>query len=136
MLIDENLNWTVHINTICQEAKRKCARILNIFHTRDSVTMLTLFNSLVRSKLEYFCVVWSPCKKEIRYIGTIQRSFTKEIKGMKELNYWERLKRLNIKSLQRRREQLIIMEVFKIKNNINPNTINLKFKYHSRKASH
>ena len=53
------------------------------------------------------------------------------------MNYWERLKELEIRSLQRRREMLIIMHVFKIKINViklnvYPNTIDLNFKISNR----
>ena len=47
---------------------------------------------------------------------------------MKDHDYWTRLKLLSIMSLQRRREKLIIILVWKIKNGLAPNDINLEFK--------
>ena len=46
---------------------------------------------------------------------------------MKEHSYWERLEILQIKSLQRRREQLILLLVWKIKNGFTPNVVDLEF---------
>ena len=46
---------------------------------------------------------------------------------MKDLDYWARLKDLQIMSLQRRRERQILILVWKIKNNLIPNDINLEF---------
>ena len=46
---------------------------------------------------------------------------------MKELDYWNRLSRLNITSLQRRREQYIIIHIFKIINDMAPNDLNLEW---------
>ncbi len=46
---------------------------------------------------------------------------------MYNFDYWTRLKKLGIMSLQRRRERHIIILVWKIKNNIIPNDINLEF---------
>ena len=46
---------------------------------------------------------------------------------MDDLDYWERLAKLNISSLQRRREKLMIVSVWKIKNGMIPNDIELQF---------
>ena len=54
------------------------------------------------------------------------------IRGCKDLNYWERLKELNMMSLQRRRERCTLVHIFKIKAGIYPNTIDLSFKISSR----
>ena len=109
------------------------AWVLNTFFTREKEPMLTLFNSLIRSKLEFCCQVWSPYKKkDIARLEQIQRSFTFRIRGLKHLNYWERLKDLNIMSLQRRRERCILLHIFKIYTKVYPNTIDLEFKITSR----
>ena len=91
--------------------------------------MMTLFNSLVRSKLEYCCQLWNPFKmKHIVAIEQIQRKFTRKNHCMADHDYWTRLELLEIMSLQRRREKSIIILVWKIKNNRAPNDINLEFK--------
>ena len=136
IIIDSNLNWELHIQNVCQKSKQLCAWILSVFYTRDKCTMMILFNSLVRSKIEYCNEVWSPYKiKDINKVEQIQRSFTSRIKGMNELNYWERLEKLEILSLQRRRERNIILHIWKIKNKINPNSINIEFKLHARSSA-
>ena len=70
--------------------------------------------------------------KDINDIEKIQRAFTYRILGMQELNYWERLEKLHILSLQRRREKIIIINIWKIKYKLIPNSINLNFKIHQR----
>jgi hypothetical protein len=128
VLISNDLSWECHIDSLCKWAKRSCAWILNIFHTREKTTMLTLFHSLVRSKLEYCCQLWDPSQvKLIDSLEQIQRSFTHKIDNMKDLDYWTRLSTLDIMSLQRRREKLTILLVWKIKNNLVPNDINFEF---------
>lgn len=106
------------------------------FFTRDKFTMITLFNSLVRSKLEFCCEIWSPsCIKDIASIEQVQRSFTFRISKMGDFNYWERLKHLGIMSLQRRRERIILLHLWKIKNGLNRNSISIEFKYHQRSSA-
>ena len=129
--ITSDLNWDVHITKCCKKATQVSAWILHVFYTRNKEVMLTLFNSLVRSLLEYCPEVWNPYKKKnIVLIEQVQRSFTSKINGMKELNYWERLAKLNILSLQR----MLIIIVWKIKNGLYPNSINLQFKLNRRPA--
>ena len=95
--------------------------------------MLTLFKTMVRSKLEYCCPVWSPSKvQDIQALEKVQRNFTKKIGGCQDLDYWSRLKKLKLLSLQRRRERYCIIHIWKMLNGLAPNTINIVFREHSR----
>ena len=136
IFITSDLSWNMQINKVIKKSKQISAWILNIFYTRDIVTMITLFNSLVRPHTEYCCEIWAPHTiKNIVAIEQIQRGFTNKIFSVKHLNYWDRLVELKMLSLQRRRERIIIITAWKIKNNITPNTINLQFKLHRRTES-
>ena len=48
------------------------------------------------------------------------------------MNYWERLRSLNLMSLQRRRERYMILQIFKILHGICPNDLNIQFAPPSR----
>ena len=131
--VDNKLNWSQHIFTISRKSKQISGWILSVFYCREPYTMLTLFNALVRSRLEYCCELWNPhLIGDINVIEKVQRSFTHRIDGMRELNYWERLEKLKIFSLQRRREQNIIVHVWKILNQVYPNTVDMSFKENRR----
>ena len=92
--------------------------------------MLILYKTIVRSKLEYCCPLWdSPKISDIQEVETVQRKFTKRIQGMSDLNYWDRLKKLGILSLQRRRERYSIIMAWKMANGEAPNNIGIRF-YH------
>ena len=81
--------------------------------------MMTLFKSLVLSRLDYGSQLWSPTKiHQIITIEKIQKAFTKHIKGFSSFSYQERLSNLKIYSLQRRRERYIIIYVWKILENL------------------
>ena len=136
VLIDENLNFKIQINTLHKVCRQLCGWIFSVFHTRNRETMLILFKSLIRSKLEYGCEIFNPHQiKEIIAIEQIQRTFTSRIAGMQNYNYWERLVKLKIMSLQRRREMKIIIHLWKIHNKIYPNNININFKSNARTLS-
>ena len=133
-MINQNLDWEDHILKLCTTGRKLTAWILNVFYTRNKDVLLTLFNSLIRSRLEYCSQVWDPYQiKHIDAIEQVQRSFTRKIEFMGDLSYWDRLKKLNIMSLQRRREKNTLIFVWKIKNDHVPNEINLQFLYNQRK---
>ena len=135
VFIDNELNWDKHISYLCQNGRRLVAWILSVFYARDRSTMLTLFNSLIRSRLEYCSQIWDPGKiTQINDLEQLQRSFTYKIIYMDNLNYWDRLTELKIFSLQRRREKLTLIYVWKIRNSVVPNDINLEFLFNDRKS--
>ena len=104
-----------YISTIAEESRKMLSWILGIFQDHTRLTMLTLYKSMVRSKLEYCCPLWNPSSvAEMLKLERIQRIFTSKVEGCRELPYWERLKYLRIQSLQRRRERYIIIHTWKI----------------------
>ena len=110
-------------------SSKKCANlsgwILRTFYTRYCITMLTLFKSIVQSRLYYGSLLWSPFLiKHITQLEKIQRSFTKHITEMNYMPCHERLKSLGIYSLQRRREKYCIIYIWKIIENLAPNFSN------------
>ena len=115
-------SFTNHITNITNSSKQMCGWILRTFNTRQVCPMLTLWKSLVRSKLDYCCQLWCPSKKgEIQMLEDIQKSFVKKIEGMKHLNYWEQLQELKLYSLERRRERYMIIYIWKIIEGLVPN---------------
>ena len=128
-------SWSPHIDKIVQEARTISSWVLSVFRDRSPLPMLTLYKSMVRSKLEYCCPVWNPSKvSDIQALENIQRNFTKRIAGCGELNYWDRLKKLNLMSLQRRRERYCIIHTWKILNDLAPNDVSLNFNKHNRRG--
>ena len=62
------------------------------------------FVTYVRTLMEYNSVVWSPdLKRDIEAIEKVQRRFTKRLAGLKKLSYGQRLKLVNLPSLELRR---------------------------------
>ena len=108
-----------HIEHAVVEAKKQCSWILRTFHTRESTLMLTLWKSLVQSRLEYCSQLWCPLQTgDIQTVEMVQRSFIRKISGCQHLNYWEQLKYFKLFSLERRRERYRIIYTRKILNGI------------------
>ena len=81
--VSSDLSWGPQINNITDGGRKMCSWILSAFETRDELTLMTLYKSLVRSKLEFCCPLWHTNKTEdIVKLETIQRSFTSKIEGL------------------------------------------------------
>ena len=131
--VSSSRSWGPHIENTVQGAQKMAAWALSAFRDRSVSVMLTLYKSMVRSKLEYCCPVWNPTSiGEIKKLEDVQRSFTRRITGCRELTYWDRLKRLKMMSLQRRRERYCIIHVWKIYNGDAPNDIHMEFHTNDR----
>ena len=97
--------FNYHISSLSKKGANLSGWILRPFYTRDCITMLTLFKSIVLSQLYYGSQLWSPFLiKHIAQLEKIQRSCTKHITGMNDMPYYERL---------RRRERYCIIYIWK-----------------------
>ena len=72
--------------------------------------------------------------EDIKQLEGVQRTLTSKISEVKHLSYWERLKSLNLMSLQRRRERYTILQIFKIYNHLTPNYLEMEFVESSRRG--
>ncbi|KAK3858814.1 hypothetical protein Pcinc_035023 [Petrolisthes cinctipes] len=77
--------------------------------------MLTLWKTLIQPLLDYCSQLWSPHKRgDIQHLELVQRSFTRQIRGMRDLSYWDRLMELGLYSQQRRRDRYRVIYMWKI----------------------
>ena len=116
-------SYYFHISNLYKRCSNLAGWILRTFTTRDPQVMLTLYKSLVMSRLaEYASHLWSPyLLKHVCLIEKVQRAFTKHISGMCFLSYSKRLEVLKLYSLQRRRERYGIIYVWKMIEGLVPN---------------
>ena len=118
VILSNNAKFEKHIAKKVKTARAMSAWILRTFTAaRDEDTMLTLYKAYVRSHLEYCCQLWNPFLiKDISLIESVQQAFTKRIRNLENLNYWQRLEKLKLYSLQRRRERYLTIHTWKILN--------------------
>ena len=112
--IQENLTPDRHINKITGEAYNIIRRIKAAFTYLDEEMMKKLIVSMIRPKLEYAAVVWSPHKKkDVRKLERIQRAATKMVPTLRDLSYEERLERLKLQTLEKRRERGDLIAIYR-----------------------
>ncbi len=95
-----------HINRITGETYNLLRNIKTAFTYIDEEMVKKLITSMIRPRLEYAALLWSPkLKKEIRKVERIQRAATKLPETLKDHTYEERLEKLGLTTLERRRER-------------------------------
>ena len=123
-----DLSWTAQIKSMANKARQKAAWVLSVFYTRNPNIMLTLYKSMIRSLLEYCCPLWNPFKiSNIQELEGVQRTFTARIAGFQHLDYWERLQKLSLMSLQRCRERYILLHMWKVLHGSVSNDLRISF---------
>ena len=115
--VDDKLSFDQHINEKVNKANSMFAIIRRTFQFLDKKTFIPLYKALVRSHLEYANAVWCPYKeKHIELVESVQRRATKQIPGLGNLSYEQRLRELNLPTLKFRRYRGDMIEMFKIAN--------------------
>ena len=133
ILVSEDFSFKPHITEISDNTTNFAAWLLRTFSTRSEEVMLLFLKTYLVPRLEYCSAAWNPHKiNEIEQLEAVQRSFTSRIDNMEQLNYWERLAKLKLFSLQRRRERFLIIHTWKIFKELAPNDLHLKFHLHPR----
>ena len=123
----EDASFEDHIEYLVQSSKVRTGMLLRHFKTREPEPMTTMFNSYVRSRLEYCSLVWNPWRKEdIDKLERVQKNFTSKIVGLEKLNYHQRLKQLGMYSMERRRERYLIINAWQQIENEKENILKLE----------
>ena len=115
--IYNHLNFKLHISQTVSQANRLLGMIRRSFEHLDQETFLYLYKGLIRPKLEYAQAVWNPyLQGSIYAIEAVQRRATKLIPVFSNLEYSERLSKLNLTTLSCRRARGDMLETFKYLN--------------------
>merc|ERR1712105_418635 len=79
VLATNDLMFKEHIGRITTSNKVIMGMLLRTLSTREREPMIRMFNSYIKSKLEYCNIVWSPSEQNgINDKENIQRTFTKK----------------------------------------------------------
>ena len=103
----------------CMKASSKARSVLGMirrhFKTIAAEEFHILYDSYIRPHMEYCVQVWSAyLRKDIECLEKVQLSATKIVKGLRKMEYKERLRRLKMTMLENRRLRGDMIETWKI----------------------
>ena len=105
---DAELTFAEHIMTKARKANAIVGLTRRSFAYLDSKSFTNLYTSFVRPHLEYAQCVWAPhLLKHVEILEKVQ------MRGFGNLDYPERLKRLNLPTLVYRRKRGDVIELYK-----------------------
>jgi len=102
--ITSDLSPSFHIDCVVSKAHQPANIIHRCFVSRNADLLVRAFITYVCPLLEYNSVTWSHhLKHDIERLEKVQRRFTKRLHDFSSLPYDERLKKLNVDSLEQRK---------------------------------
>ena len=120
--VDTRLTFSNHVNDIVKSATSTLGFVLRCSRElKNPLTLVSLYNYLVRCKLEYCSAVWSPHHNNHKLrIESVQKKFAKHLKYKmklpKSLTYTELLKKIGLTPLDDRRTLLNLLFLHKLFN--------------------
>ena len=128
------MKWSLQATLAGQNSNKMANWVLSVFSDRSKDVLFTLYKSIVRSRLEYYCLVWNPSlMQDIKRLESTQRAFTRYISGFQGLLYWDRLKKLGLMpGAPFFRERYVILHMWKIWQDAVPIDLDIQFYDHTR----
>ena len=134
--ISSDLSFSTHIENVASAGSRMVGWILRTFSRRSKGVMITLWKTVVQSKLDYCSQLWSPSdQSSISLLEGVAKAFTARVSGMEGLDYWDRLKQLGMYSQERRRERYQLMFIWKLSQGL-VTGYSLPFQNSDRRGTH
>ena len=115
VIIDSNLEFDKYVYFKINKANSTMAVIRRSFQKLDEDTFVSLYKALVRTHLDYAWCIWSPYKQNYKdALENVQRRATKQINGMSDMSYPDRLRKLKLPTLAYRRIRGDMIEIYKL----------------------
>ena len=103
ILFSPDLTFKAHTDKMVKQVNKLIGWLFRTFQSRSIIVMMTVWRSLIQSKIDYCSQLWSPADaRTINELEDIQRQFTSRVFGMKDKDYWERLSELKLYSQHRK----------------------------------
>ena len=114
VVINNKLKPEDHINQVTGKMYNLLTNMKIAFTYIDANMVRKIITTFIRPSLEYASVAWNPhLQKDVKKIERIQRAATRWAPELRELSYEERLKALNLTTLEARRKRGALITLYK-----------------------
>ena len=117
--VQNNLKCEKHIDEAVKRGNSILGQIYRTMEFKSKENILPLYLSLVRPHLEYCVQAWSPhYKKDMAKLEKVQKRALNMIVELQNLDYIDKLKKIDLFSLEKRRVRGDLIETYKILNGL------------------
>ena len=117
---DSSLKPGLQCLKAASNANRMLGMILKSFHYRSKQSLVPLYKSLVRPKLEFAVAAWNPWyEKDINCLEKVQKRLIRSLSNVRGESYEEKLKDAGLTTLRDRRKRGDLIEAYKTLNGQN-----------------
>jgi ribonuclease P/MRP protein subunit RPP40 len=91
------------------------AQVSRAYHYKDRFTFINLYKQYVRPHLEFVVQAWSPwLQQDKEVLERVQKRAVKMVSGLQGTSYQEKLEELDLNTLEERRHQADMLQMYKI----------------------
>ena len=113
--LDNKLTFETPITKKANKANGMIAVIKKSFTKVTKQVFLSIYKCLIRPHLEFANLIWHPrLIKHQKILENVQRRATRLVRCVKNLSYHERLKELNLSSLEYRRKRGTMIGILQV----------------------
>ena len=114
VLISDTLKPSAQCTRAAKKANGVLGQMSRSVHYRDRNVWIKLYKVFIRPHLEFLVQAWCPWyKKDIDILEAVQKRAVDMVVGLRSLNYEDKLKEIQLLSLQERRQRGDMIQVWK-----------------------
>ena len=122
VIMSESGDFEEHIKSVITKVRRLMSWVKRCFVSRSPVFMKFIWRTYIQPHLDYASQLWSPgASKELQNLEALQRTFSSWISDSQDSDYWQRLVKYKLNSIERRFERYKIILTWKILEGLSPN---------------
>ena len=136
VLMSRSGDFKEHIDFVIKKVRKLIGWVCRTFSSRNISFMRQIYVSILRPHIDYCSQLWGPGEgPQLDRLEKLQSYFTRLVPSIRNLTYTERLREMNISSIQRRFDRYRIIYVRKILLNLVPNPgISIRRESHERQG--
>ena len=114
VMISSDMKPTSQCEKAAKGANAALGMITRSFHYRSKDTLIPLYKTFVRPKMEFSVAAWAPwLQKDAEVLEKVQKRMLRMVSGVRGTTYEERLREVGLPTLEERRVRGDMIEVFK-----------------------